>query len=61
MDPHDLRVQRVGDRHIRSTRIISSGGRVELELRLRPGRYRLWCAVGSHAAAGMTAVLRVVR
>lgn len=58
-DPHDLRLRRVGDRHVAGTPLLAPGGRVDLSLRLRPGRYRLWCAVGDHARLGMTAVLRV--
>jgi plastocyanin len=58
-DAHDLRVQRVGARHIAGTPVVQSGGRAELTLKLRPGRYRLWCSLGNHRARGMTATLVV--
>ncbi len=60
-DAHDLRVQRVGARHVSGTKVVSSGGRVELTLRLAPGRYRFWCAVADHRARGMQATLIVTR
>ena len=58
-DAHDLRVQRVGAKHVSGTPIVKSGGRVELTVALRPGRYRFWCAVADHRARGMTATLVV--
>jgi hypothetical protein len=60
-DPHDLRLQQVGTAHVAGTPLVAPGGRFQLSVRLQPGTYRLWCAVGNHAALGMTAVLRVVR
>ena len=60
-DEHDLVVQRVGGtRRWRLARILP-GERATLSIRLRPGRYRLWCAVGNHRARGMRATLRVRR
>jgi uncharacterized cupredoxin-like copper-binding protein len=38
---------------------ILPGERATLAIRLRPGRYRLWCAVADHRAKGMRATLRV--
>ena len=61
-DEHDLALRRqaVGARtfRIRATR---PGGRRELELRLLPGRYSLWCTLAGHRASGMRATLLVRR
>jgi hypothetical protein len=62
MDPHDLRLQRVGGARIYGTPVVPVGGQKELRIpRLLAGRYRLWCAVDDHRTRGMTATLRVVR
>jgi hypothetical protein len=60
-DEHDLVLRRVGG--TRSWRLakILPGRRATLSVRLRPGRYRLWCAVADHRARGMRATLRVRR
>jgi plastocyanin len=58
-DPHDLRVQRIGARHIAGTRVVAPGSRAELAVLLRPGRYSLWCSVADHRARGMRATLVV--
>jgi plastocyanin len=60
-DEHDLVVRRVGG--TRSWRVakILPGERATLSIRLRPGAYRLWCAVADHRARGMRATLRVRR
>jgi hypothetical protein len=61
MDPHDLRLQRIGGARIYGTPLVQPSGRFELDLpRLLPGRYRLWCSVADHRLRGMTATLRVV-
>jgi plastocyanin len=60
-DEHDLFVRRVGGTKTFRTRKILPGERATLSLRLRPGRYRLWCAVSDHRARGMRAMLRVRR
>jgi uncharacterized cupredoxin-like copper-binding protein len=61
MDPHDLRLQRVGGARIYGTRVVEPSGRAELSIpRLLAGRYRLWCAVDDHKMRGMRAALRVV-
>ena len=60
-DEHDLMIRRVGGtRSWRVTKILP-GERATLAIRLRPGRYRLWCAVGDHRVRGMRATLRVRR
>jgi plastocyanin len=60
-DAHDLRVQRVGARHIAGTPVVEPGGRAELTLRLAPGRYSFWCSVADHRQRGMHATLIVSR
>ena len=60
-DPHDLRLQRVGARHIAGLGVVAPGDRAELSLKLAPGRYSLWCSVANHRALGMRATLIVVR
>jgi plastocyanin len=60
-DEHDLVLQRVGGtRQFRLVKILP-GERATLSIRLRPGRYRLWCAVADHRSRGMRATLRVRR
>lgn len=60
-DEHDLMVQRVGGTKRWRVAKILPGERATLSLRLRPGRYRLWCAVADHRSRGMRATLRVRR
>jgi hypothetical protein len=60
-DPHDLRLRRVGGTHTYSIALTKPGARRSITVRLRPGRYRLWCSVANHRALGMQAVLRVRR
>lgn len=60
-DPHDLRLQRVGAKHVAGSPLVEPGDRVDLALKLAPGRYRLWCSVANHAALGMRATLVVAR
>jgi plastocyanin len=62
-DAHDIaarRVDRLGRRVGRTWRIGETrpGELGEATWRLRPGRYRLWCTLRSHEAAGMRARLR---
>jgi len=58
-DPHDLRVQRVGARHIAGTPIVQAGDRYDLVTKLAAGRYLLWCSVADDRARGMRALLVV--
>jgi uncharacterized cupredoxin-like copper-binding protein len=62
-DPHDLRLRRVGASSARTVSApeVRPGALVELETRLRAGRYRLWCSLPGHRARGMHAVLSVRR
>jgi hypothetical protein len=62
-DPHDLRLRRIG----RTTGYAAAapetgpGDLVQLEARLAPGRYRMWCSLADHRRRGMRAVLTVTR
>jgi len=58
-DPHDLRVRRVGGSHTFAIPLTQPGKRRTVAIRVRPGRYRLWCSVADHASLGMQAFLRV--
>jgi plastocyanin len=58
-DPHDLRVQRVGSRHIAGIGVVAPGERGELSLKLARGRYLFWCSVANHRKLGMRATLVV--
>ncbi len=60
-DPHDLRIQRAGSRHIAGLGEITPGSRASLSLDLPPGRYSFWCSVGDHRARGMQATVIVTR
>jgi plastocyanin len=60
-DPHDLRVQRIGSRHVAGLGIVSPGQRATLTVKLVPGRYSFWCSVGNHRRLGMHTVLVVTR
>ncbi len=69
-DAHDLRARRIRRSRVAggSTRVPAmaspetpSGELSEVEVSLRPGRYRLWCSLPGHRQAGMQATLRVRR
>ena len=60
-DPHDLRVRRVGGTHTFSIPVTGPGKRRSIAIRMRPGRYQLWCSVADHRQLGMQAFLRVRR
>ena len=60
-DEHDLVMRRVGGTKTWRLRKLLPGARATMSVRLRPGTYRLWCAVGDHRARGMRATLRVRR
>jgi hypothetical protein len=60
-DEHDLTIQRIGGTKRWHLRKILPDERATLSIRLRPGRYRLWCAVTDHRSRGMRATLRVRR
>jgi hypothetical protein len=58
-DSHDLRVRRVGGAHTFSIPLTDPGKHRSISIRVRRGRYRLWCSVADHASLGMQAFLRV--
>jgi len=58
-DPHDLRVRRVGGTHTFSIPMTDPGKRRSVSIRMKRGRYRLWCSLADHALLGMQAFLRV--
>ena len=59
-DPHDLRMERVGGGRLWKTPLVYPGAYYDLDAKLVPGRYRLWCSIGNHRRLGMEAVLTVV-
>jgi hypothetical protein len=59
-DEHDLRIQRIGGTKVYGMPGTLSGDRHVLTTRLRPGVYRLWCAMADHQMRGMTARLTVL-
>ena len=58
-DVHDLRLRRVGGARTYGVPVTRPGKRAELDVRLRAGRYRLWCSLADHRARGMYATFRV--
>ena len=60
-DEHDLTLQRVGGTRMYRLPKALPGQRQVLNLRLKPGLYRLWCSLADHASLGMHAQLRVRR
>jgi uncharacterized cupredoxin-like copper-binding protein len=60
-DEHDLVLRRIGGTKTWRVAKILPGARATLSVRLRPGTYRLWCAVADHRTKGMRAILRVRR
>jgi len=65
-DPHDVAIRRVGGRRLATTGLLRPGGVGRLRVRLKPGRYVLYCTIGagtplSHELLGMRDALRVVK
>ena len=60
-DAHDLRLRRVGGTRTYVLGTVRPGARAELEARLLPGRFVLWCSVADHRRRGMSAKLLVRR
>jgi hypothetical protein len=58
-DEHDLRLRRRGGTRIYRVGTVRPGGLAELEARLLPGRFTLWCSLADHRARGMSATLLV--
>jgi hypothetical protein len=60
-DPHDLRLRRIGGSKTFAIPETMPGSQTTRTFDLRPGRYRLWCAIADHRELGMEATLRVRR
>src|SRR5262249_30522878 len=58
-DPHDMRIRRVGGGRTYKTPLVQPGAYHDVELKLVPGRYKLWCSIADHEARGMKAFLTV--
>ena len=59
-DDHDLALRRVGGTRTYRIGVVHPGTTGELDARLRPGRFTLWCTLAGHRGRGMRATLRVV-
>jgi hypothetical protein len=59
-DEHDLTIRRVGGTRVYQLPKTLPGERRILNVRLKPGVYRLSCSLADHAALGMHARFRVV-
>jgi len=60
-DLHDLRVQRIGSKHVAGLGVVGAGRRGDLTVKLVPGRYSFWCSVANHRRLGMRTTLVVTR
>lgn len=60
-DKHDLRLRRAGGTRVYAIGKVRPGAFGELETRLLPGRFTLWCSLGDHRSRGMAATLVVER
>jgi plastocyanin len=60
-DAHDLRVQRIGSKHVARLGKVPAGKYADLTVHLPPGRYSLWCSIADHRQKGMHATLIVTR
>lgn len=59
-DPHDLYVKRIAENaKTFKTADVLPEKYTDLNLRLGPGRYQLWCSIADHRARGMRATLTV--
>ena len=58
-DEHDLRLRRRGGTRVYRVGVVRPGRTAELEARLLPGRFTLWCSLADHRARGMTATFVV--
>jgi hypothetical protein len=59
-DDHNLNLQRIGGTRVYKIPTVSPGADVgELDTKLAPGKYKLWCSLADHAARGMRTTLIV--
>jgi hypothetical protein len=59
-DPHDLRLRRAGGSRTYVIRETAPGEDRDLEVKLLPGRFTLWCSIADHRKRGMQATLLVL-
>ena len=58
-DPHDLKIQRIGDGTEVAIGVVPPGAYSNLDTRLRRGaKYVLWCSLSDHRQKGMEVTLR---
>ena len=58
-DPHDLKIQRLGEQTEIALGVVAPGTYANLDTRLRRGAtYVLWCSLSDHRQKGMEATLR---
>ncbi len=62
-DEHDLRIRQLGVKKAKTFGVprLAPGESDDVERKLVPGRYRLWCSLADHRARGMQATLVVKR
>ena len=60
-DPHDLRFRRAGGTRIYAIKETLPGDDRDLQVKLLPGRFTLWCSIADHRQRGMQATLLVVK
>jgi hypothetical protein len=60
-DPHDLKFRRAGGTRTYVIRETAPGEDRDLEVRLLPGRFTLWCSIADHRKRGMQATLLVLK
>ena len=59
-DDHNLNLKRIGGTRVYKIATVSPGTDVgELDAKLLPGKYKLWCSLADHAARGMRVTLIV--
>jgi hypothetical protein len=58
-DDHDLVLRRVAGTHTYRIGIVHPAKTAQLDAKLRPGVYRLWCTLADHRRRGMSATLHV--
>jgi hypothetical protein len=59
-DDHNLNLKRVGGTRVYKIATVSPGADVgELDAKLLPGTYKVWCSIADHAALGMRVTLIV--
>jgi nitrite reductase (NO-forming) len=60
-DPHDLRFRRAGGTRTYAIAETAPGADRDLEVRLLPGKFTLWCSIADHRQRGMQITLLVVK